>query len=267
MLHFMHGRIKTFLSTRLPRKMGVLLCVCVLAYSCAGRETVRRVSPEPFRGQITVETLKKAIIFEHYDDISSRADVRVYKKGKPAGSFNGVFAYKMPENLRLSLFGPFGVTVMDLLVTGNVFQVFLPSRNIIYEWVPPEIFLDVPFDDRFRFEMDEHEDMVVLYAYKKKPVHHDLIALYIFDRTYLLNRAVSLYEDDTEIMHIEFSDFNGRIPESIKIAFMTSARMELYLEDIMLDSEISDAYFRPFDHKGRKILPFKDVLMHFNESR
>lgn len=265
MLHYMHTRIRTFLFGQLPHTMGVLLCVCVLAYSCAGRETVRRISPEPFRGQITVETLKKAIIFENYHDISSRADVKVYKQGEPAGSFSGVFAYKMPENLRLSLFGPLGLTVMDFLVTGNVFQVFLPSKNIIYEWVPPEIFLDVPFDDRFRFEMHERQDMVVLYAYQKKPAHHDLIALYIFDRTYLLNRAVSLYEDDTEIMHIEFSDFNGKIPESIKIAFMTSARMELYLEDITLDSEISDAYFRPFDRKGRKILPFKDVLMHFGE--
>ena len=59
--------------------------------------------------------------------------------------------------------------------------------------------------------------MYVLFVHSTDGLNNDIAAKYYFDRTYLLNRAMSFYKDGSETIKTEFDDFNGRVPERIKI--------------------------------------------------
>jgi hypothetical protein len=237
--------------------------LCLSLFSCAKREVVRPAEIEPYEGPVTIERLKQSVGFVDVRSIKALAAVGIFKKGEPEGALNGVLGYKAPGKMRVNLFGPFGLTVTEMLISGELFQLFLPPKNILYEWNSPEVTFTGLMNGRFRYEMIEEADMYVLLAYKKDEGNPDVAAKYYFDRTYLLNRSVSFYKDGYEVVKAEFNDFNGRLPERTRLNFRNGLSLDITLEEPEFDSDIPDEYFKPIEHGEKQVKPFQEIFKRF----
>lgn len=241
-----------------------LILFCLLIFSCAKKQTIRQYDLEPYTGPVTIKILKQAVGFRNSTSIKSLVDIKVFKNGEPAGDLSGVFAYKSPGHMRISLFGPFGMTLMEILITKGIFQTYIPPKNIIYEWRSPEVSFNAILDDRFRYIMEEQGDMFVLYAYKSDNSNSELAAVYFFDRTYLVNRTIIFYKNNSEILKVNFDSFDSRIPEKIRISFRNGSALEIFLQEPEFDVNIPGEYFSPVAHGDKNVMPLQDVLKRFD---
>ncbi len=248
-------------------KVSLIFLLSFLLFSCAKKEEIKRAEVEPYTGQVTVEALKQSIGLRYAKSLKALLDVTVYKNGEQEGSFNGVLGYKSPGLLRTSFFGPFGLTVMDMLVSKDLLQMYVPPKNTLYESESPDISFSSLFDNKFRYVMEEEGDMFVLAAYRQNNGNPGPAARCFFDRTYLLNRSIVIYKDGLDFAKIDFGDFNGRIPERIDIYFRNGVAMDFSLKETELDTDIPDDYFKVIDHEDKKVRPFQDILKRFDPSR
>lgn len=259
-------KISSYLKNSTPERFSAVLLKAALfvismsMFSCAPKEVLRRPGPGPYEGIVTIEALKQSVGFGNVKSIKALAKVTVYKQGSNEGSMNGVVGYKSPRQMRIDLFGPFGLTVTELLISGDLLQILVPQKNILYEWNSPEISFTGLMQGAFRYEMAEEGDMHVLFAYLADGENSEVAAKYYFDRTYLLNRAISLYKDGPEVIKAEFDDFNGRVPERIKITLSSGLAVNIALQEAEFDSDIPDEYFKTIEHGDKQIKPFEELL-------
>ena len=263
--------IKRFLSPQRSGVSGMILfgacLVVLLGSSCAKREVVRQPELEPYTGPVTVEVLKKSIGFRDIKTIKALTAAEIYKNGEPVGSFSGVFGYQAPDSLRTSFFGPFGLTVMEVLITRELLQVSLPSKNILYQMQSPGISFSSLANGRVRYEMQEEDDLYALYAYNGTDRTAGLVIKHLFDRTYLLNRRIIVYQDGREAVMIGFDRFNGKVPEKMKVSFNNGMDMEMELREAEYDTDIPEAYFNEIEQQDKKILPLQELLRRFEPLR
>lgn len=257
----------------LSRGLASCVVICVFAAlsltaGCAPKkEIVRHPEIEPYTGQVTVEVLKRSIGFRDIRTIKALTDVRVFRNGEPSGSFSGVLGYKAPDDLKTAIFGPFGLTVMEMLVSREILQVHIPPRNTLYEMLSPGISLSSINDGRFLYVMQEEGDFHALYAYNTADTTEGPIMKYLFDRTYLLNRKIIVYRSAEEAVTILFGNFNGKVPEQARLSFSNGTDMEITLQEPEYDTEIPGGYFSEIEHGDKQVLPFQELLKRFAPSR
>lgn len=249
----MHSK-KTFL---------VVLVLSMALFSCAKKEVLRRTEMEPYQGTVTVEALKQSIGLTDVRSLKALIEVGITKQGENKGSMNGIFAYKAPGNMRITLFGPFGLTITEIVMSEELLQLFVPSKNILYEWNSPGVGFSGLMNNRFRYEMVTEADGYVLLAYKSDEPNSAVAAKYFFDRTYLLNRKICFYKDGSEFIKAEFSDFNGRVPERTRLTFSNGLTLEIALQEPELDADIPAEYFKVIEHGGKRIKSFGEIFRDF----
>lgn len=245
----------------------VMAVLCLSLCSCAPKETLRRSELSPYEGTVSVEALKQSVGFGNARSIKALADVAISKKGKAEVSLSGVLGYKAPGKMRIDLFGPFGLTVTEILMTDALLQFYVPPKNVLYEWNSPEIAFTGLINSGFRYEMGEEGDMYVLLAYKMDDQNPDVVARYFFDRTYLLNRSVRIYKGGAEVLRAEFNDFNGRIPQRTIVTLSSGLTMDIAFREPEFDSDIPDEYFRTIEHGDKQIKPFQEIYKHLAPAR
>ena len=249
-----------------------LLVIVVIASlltltSCGSRELVRQPELEPYTGPVTVEVLRKSIGFRDTKTVKALTDVRIIRNNEPAGSFSGVFGYQAPNSLKTSFFGPFGITIMEFLIVKDMIQVYLPSRNILYEMISPEISFSSLMNGKFRYTMQEDGDFYVLLAFDSPEVAAAPVMKYFFDSTYLLNRRIIVYKEGEEVITIDFDGFNVRMPEKTRLSFGNSTEMHITLQEQEYNTDIPPGYFKNIEHNDKKVLPFQDLLKRFDPER
>ncbi|NJD57643.1 MAG: hypothetical protein FIA94_14735 [Nitrospirae bacterium] len=251
-----------------PVAICMLAALLLFAGCAAKKEVVRQPKAGPYTGPVTIEVLKQSVGFRDIRTIKALVDVKVFRKGEPAGSFNGVLGYKAPDAVKTSFFGPFGLTVMEMLATKDVLQVYVPPKNILYETLSPGISLSsLRNDDRFLYVMQEEGDFHALYVYNAADTTEGPLMKYLFDRTFLLNRKIIVYRSAEEAMTISFGDFDGTVPGLSRISFSNGTDMEITFQEPEYDTEIPDAYFREIEHGDKQILPFQELLKRFAPRR
>ena len=247
--------------------VSLLLMSMILPLSCAKRQVARKAEPELYTGPVTIEVLKQSVGFRDVRSIKSLVDVKIFNNGETAGSLSGVFGYKSPGNTRVSLFGPFGLTVTELLITETILQMHVPSKALLYEGESTGISFSSLLDDRFMYTKEEEGKELRLYVFREQEGNHGLFAKYIFDKKNLLNRKIYFYRDGHEIAELNFNNYNGRVPEQTIITFQNGSSIQITLIEPEYDAEIPDKYFRQIPHKDNKILPFQDLFNRFAPMR
>lgn len=241
----------------------VVLILSLALFSCAKKEALRRTEIGPYQGPVTVEALKQSIGFGNVRSLKALAEVSITKQGEYEGGMNGIFAYKAPGKMRITLFGPFGLTLSEIVISGELLQLSVPSKNILYEWDSPEVSFSGLMNSRFRYEMGVEADGYVLLAYKSDELNSDVAAKYFFDRTYLLNREIFFYKDGSEVMKAEFNDYNGRVPERTRLTLANGLVLDIDLKEPVFDSDIPDEYFRAIEHGDKRIKSFQEIFKHY----
>jgi hypothetical protein len=259
---------KVMMISAKKRMKSCLTCAFLVFFTflfsaCANKELIRTSVPLPYNGPVSVDVLKKAIGFGDIKTIKALADVRVLRQGEPAGSFSGVFGYQAPASLKTSFFGPFGLTVMEMLVTDDMIQVYLPQKNTVYEKRSPGISFTSVVNGRFIYTIDEEDDFYSLFAFAQEDTTAGPVMKYIFDRTCLLNRRIVIYTDGKEALRIDFDGFNGKAPEKARLTISNGTVMEIALHEAEYNTDIPEEYFEALEQGDRNILPFQDLLEHF----
>lgn len=254
-------------SSRLALRCLSVCLVIFLVTSCAPKELVRQPGIEPYSGPVTVEVLRASIGFRDTKTIKALTDVRIFKNGEPAGSFSGVLGYQAPDFLKTSFFGPFGITIMEFLIARDLLQVYLPSKDMLYEMSSPGISFSSLTNEKFRFTMQEEGESYVLLAHDSTELAAAPVMKYLFDRTYLLNRQIIVYKEGQKIITIYFDNFNGKVPEKTRISFTNAMDMELTFVEPEYDTDIPSGYFKEIEHTDKKVLPFQDLLKRFDPKR
>lgn len=243
-----------------------ILCTLLFA-ACAKKPVVRPTEVEPYAGPVNIDVLKQQIGFRNLSSVKALAEVRLFRKGDSEGSFHGVFGYRAPQSMRISLFGPFGLTVMDFLVSEHELQLHLPPKNMVYEWESPELPLLTLLNERFNYTLQEDGRDYVLHAAPADSRDEGITTRYLFDRTYLRNTAAVFYRNGLEFARADFDAFNGKVPEKILISFQNRTRIEIYLTETEFDTTIPDEYFRPVDLDGKKVRSIQDLLRRLDPNR
>ena len=217
----------------------------------------------PFHGPATVEKLKQSIGFGDITEMKALAEVSITTQGENRGSLNGVFAYKAPGRMRVKLFGPFGLTMSEVVISNGLLQLSVPSKKALYEWSLPEIAFSALLNSRLRYEMETDGYLYVLVAYMPAVRNSEAVARYFFDRTYLLNRAICLYKNGTGVMGAEFSEFNGRLPERIRLTLSNGLELDIVLQEPEFTEGIPDEYFSSIKHEGMELKSFQEIFKDF----
>jgi len=241
----------------------VLLILSLALSACAKKEVLRRTEIVPYQGPVTVEALKQSIGFGKVSSLKAHAEVSITKQGEYKGSMNGIFAYKAPGKIRITLFGPFGLTVADIVVSGEFLQLHIPSKNLLYEWNSPDLSFSGLINSHFRYEMEAEDDRYVLFAYKSDELNYDIAAKYLFDRIYLLNQEICFYKDGAEFIKAEFEDHNGRVPARTRLTLSNGLVLEIALQEPEFEADIPDEYFRAIEHGNRQIKSFQEILDNY----
>ncbi|MEW6109170.1 MAG: hypothetical protein AB1632_08430 [Nitrospirota bacterium] len=244
-----------------------LLLVSLLLFSCVKKQAIKKMEVEPYAGPVTTEILKKHVGLRNVKSIKSLVDIKIYRDAEPISDLNGVLGYESSGFMRVSLFGPFGLTVTDLLLSGNLLQMYIPPKNILYESKMPEFSFDALMNGGFIYSMEDKEDVFVLYAFKPEDNNIELVAKYMFDSTYLLNKSILIYKKGAEILRVDFRDFNGRTPQRAEVSFNNGMTIDVLLQEPEFDADIPDSYFSAFEHGDKKVLPFQEVLKRLEPSR
>ncbi|PKL47950.1 MAG: hypothetical protein CVV37_08030 [Nitrospira bacterium HGW-Nitrospira-1] len=238
----------------------VVIIFSLALFSCAKKEALRNAAIEPYEGPVTVEILKQSVGFGNVRSIKAIADVTISKEGETHGRLNGIFAYKAPGMMRVNLFGPFGLTVTEILISGELFQFSVPPKHVLYEMNSPEVNFSGLMNGCFRYEMAEEGEMYVLLAYNTDKQNPEVTARYYFDRGYLLNRTIRFYKDGSEVIKADFNDFNGRAPERTRLTFSNRMVIDIALHEPEFDADIPDEYFSAIEHGDKQIKSFQEAF-------
>jgi hypothetical protein len=247
--------LKSWMSV--PRS-AILGIITILLVSCAPKWGFRPETGVPYEGPVTVDALRKSIVFNDLRAVRSEVKAKVLKQGisggrdKKIGKFKGVFLYLYPEHMRLRAYDPFGAPVMDMVSASGLTQVYFPGNGVLYEGSAPA--LGVP-DDAL-YEMKTYEDRYILIAHELGLDRRE----YYFDPVTLRNTGMAVYMDGKRFLVADFAAFSGPAPMRIRLSFANGFIVEMELKKPAINGEVPLRFFDPIEHRDRTVLPLERLM-------
>jgi outer membrane lipoprotein-sorting protein len=238
-------------------KVLALVAVLVISFSCAGPK-IQVPEPEPYEGPVDLEVLKDFKVLHGVTSIRSEVRVKVRRGKKKLGSLKGALLYHEPDYIRLRVYSPLGSDGVDIVHVNGLLQAYVPSNGVIYEGHTPIT------KEGLRYYMEEHEKKYTLVALKPEAWGTSIYAQYEYDRTTLLNKRVTVYEDGEQFAKMYFKDFLGAVPLRAKFELFGGYAMYIDLINPEVDVDIPPEYFEQMSHEGLQVLPLERIM---NEGR
>jgi hypothetical protein len=250
------------------RITGAILSALLLALllSCAKRPAVKPpVADLPaVEGPVTIQRLIDSLLYSKVRSIRSEVSITAKKDGDTKGRFMGALVYVSPGSIRLRAYDPFGETVMDMVKSGSMMQVYLPQSYALYEgWTPP---LGLPPDALFG--MEETVDTCILYVFRpgredKGPQAMELASKHFFQRRTLLNTGMVIFAGGKRFMEIRLGDHSGHVPGSMEFTFFNGFTLSMSLNEPSIDSDLSPTLFSPIPHGTKHVQSIKALFRDF----
>ncbi len=240
-------------------KILTILTFFLLLYACAPKEAIQPEKPLPIPENITPEVLAERIDFSYVRTLRAALRVRIQQRNNAKGTFSGALLYSHPDRLNIRLFGPFRLTVMEILFNRGLLQVFIPSRDILYSGTVAFKRL-LPGHDTLEGSvkfMKESDDVYLLYILdqedeetRDKLPGRRVMAVYSFNKTDLSWNALELYADGKRQVRMEIFKTENRLPTEMVI-YINDTSFYLQLKDITLNRDMGEDYFLPLDASER----------------
>jgi outer membrane lipoprotein-sorting protein len=246
------------------RAASLFLFLLLLAVSgCVKRQTVAPPVPlSPYKGPVNADVLKEHRVFQGIATLRAEVKTKVFKYDKKQGTFKGLFAYRAPNDVRLKLLSPMGLTAMEMIITSGKMQMYVPHRDTLYEGPAPR--LAMPPDAVYG--MAEEEGAYVLYAFRPHSNVMEMIGKYSFQPDTLANTGVTIYRDGSSYLGVMLSEYSGKIPTVIRLSFFNGYVMELELQEPEVDVDLPDKYFEPIvPTDDMKVVPLQ-LMLDTNEN-
>ena len=249
------GKRETAATARVVKLiLTVLLAPALL--SCAGRIPAEKgYIPRPDK-----KALIERITFDRVDTLSGRAGIRIYRGDEYVAYLTGALNYRRPDSLALSVFGPFGMTVMKMLITAEGLEIYVPSRDTLY--VRP---MHIPFllPDSGTISssmtvMKETDDDYILEIYRSGGETDPPAARYFFDKRTLRNRRMEKFNGDSFLFAIDIDELNEMNIPTVFTISAGESRYEISASGLSVNEGVPE---RAFEHMtAGTVLPLQDFL-------
>ncbi len=171
--------------------------------------------------------------------------------------------------MRLRLFGPLGITAVEVFLRGSALQVYIPVKNTLYEGEVPAMPETLPEDLLYAMEDDTggyeplRQGGYTLYSFKQTDDRRvELKGKYIYSAP-VINTAIVLYREGKKTLEFSFEDFEDAggkaIPASIKVETAYGIGMNLRLIEPSVNNEIGEEFFNPIDREGLDVKPLREL--------
>ncbi len=260
---------------KIQRSVLVLLFV-IISISCAPRYTVKDLSLEEL-----LEALEKSgkgtMSLKGFISAEFKGDT-LYSNSK--GTIEGILLFRAPNSLRFQGLNPLGLSILDLSMKDDKFQLFLPEANQVITGksdsinampllsIRPGELLDIfryPLMDRDKkvFSFEKVEDGYMLYqSDQKRPASIEKKTL--IDRKTLLIKREYIYNEDgsinIEILHDNYQRVDRvMIPHSISVNKpKEQLTLRLIFKKIIVNPVIKDEEFAITAGEGAEVIEMNE---------
>lgn len=255
------------LSTGSFGQKSLFLIVLTLSFfACAKKEALMPLSFKPYEGVVTVEALRKSLIFDDIKSIRSEVTIGILKGGKTIEAFEGIIAYMKPDSLNMRFFGPLGLTAAEVILLNNYVQVYIPFKNTLYEGEIPHLLGQLPSGEAI-YSIDETDEGYALNEFRPSVGSQsdketmEIKRRYTFSRAVLLNTGIAVYDKGERFADVSFGDFSdSKLPMTVNVFLSNGFAMDIRLIEPVVDAEISVDFFKPKSHKDIEVKPLKELF-------
>ncbi|NOY64827.1 MAG: hypothetical protein GXO97_05440 [Nitrospirae bacterium] len=204
---------------------------------------------------VTPELLLQRATLKGISSLKASLQVKVYNDGDYLGVYPGSLIYKQPDLLKLSLYAPFGITVMEFLYKKGEIQIYIPAKDTLYRG-----------DVSFRRLLPDEKKLLSLPHQLKNTKSGYLLsfyntdekiypkAIYIFSENTIQWKGLELYRGDKKVLKIGINELQENLPTDFEVV-TGRFRVRLFLKDIVINPELKDSLF----HTGKAswVLPLR----------
>lgn len=211
---------------------------------------------------VTIDSLKGVVENSFKKTAKATFDLTLYKDGEPKGEFQGVTAFKAPDRIAMKLFGPLGLTIIDLVGKDGFLQIFIPPKDEFYQGsFSKDSFpiFGIP-ENQYQYAMEETEDDYILYLLKPEEGSLSIKVKFFIGKKEMKNRKIETLKDGKSWFRIEFNRFNGDFPLEATISLASGHQMIIKNKEVILNDPPSDELFKLKDTEGREVKELRGLL-------
>jgi hypothetical protein len=244
-----HGKKGTAIRT------ASLSLIVLILFSCVPRKTFKIPSEE-----VTPSLLVQEISFDDIATITGSAGIRIFDNEEYEAYLTGVMNYRKPNSLSVSVFGPFGVTVMKMLLADGFLEIYVPKKDTLYmtQLNVPFILPDSKMLARYEKVIRETDDDFILDLYDYENEKRVLRSRYYFDNETLINRRIDKYNSNSLVFSLVIDErTQDNIPSEFSV-IAGKSRFEVTAKDLLANIDIPE---KAFSHmKAPHVRPIQDFL-------
>lgn len=232
-------------------RVCILLSIIFLSNHTSASESP--VITETLKGIIKESALKTArTIFE----------LSLFKDGEPRGEFQGVAAFKAPDRVTFKIFGPLGLTILDLIGKDSTLQIYIPSKEDLYQGnLPKDLWLIFGIsEDRYRYVTEETDDYYILYLLDTEENYLSIRAKFYFDKIEMKQRRIDILNNGKLQFRVELNEFSGNFPLHLTLHLPSGISMVIKNKVVRLDEVPPEELFLFKDTEGREIKDIRRIL-------
>jgi hypothetical protein len=236
--------------------------ILLLVFSCVPKKTVKLPS-----SAATPSLLIQEITFDNITTLTGSAGIRIFNEEEYSAYLTGVMNYRKPNSFSVSVFGPFGVTVMKMLIADGFLEVYVPKKDKLYitELDIPFILPDSEMLKGYDADVRETDDEFILDLYSFVDEDRILSSSYYFDNETLGNHRIDKYNSDKLIFTLIIDETTqDNIPSEFSV-IAGKSRFEITAKDLNINQNIPE---RAFSHmKAPHVRPIQDFLRNLDPNR
>lgn len=246
------------------RKAVSLLFALGALFACVPSKTVL---PPVLPDEVTPAYLIGRITYDNVRTLNAMAKIRMERGDDFSTSMRGVINFRRPADLAASLFGPFGVTIMKVLVAEEMVEVLIPKEDTLFASVAsiPSLLPDSASILAKDYDISENNDDYMLNIYATEDDVRVLTSRYYFDKQTLFTRKIEKYNSSSILMAVLIEEMGEENVPTVFSVIIGKSKFDVKLDNIRINTELPEAAFAHLE--ADKILPLEELRRAFNSTR
>ncbi len=232
----------------------MIILLSSVLFSCVPSKEIRRPAV------VTPAMLLQRTNLKGIDAFRASVYIKAYEEDDYLGVYPGFLVFKRPDMLKLSMNGPFGIVLMEIVFLRGDLLLYMPSKDLAYKGTLS--FKKLLFTDEellaLDHRMEKRNSEYLLLFYKK--ARKDPLVIYRFDTEHLSWRGFDLYNRGKRVLKVTINRLEGNLPVDFNVK---TGRYSLHisLSDTEINPSLKEGLFRlPDSSKVRPLGLFRGWL-------